>query len=68
MLLNTLLIKHQVNVLETALHLRSLILEVRNTCNDFPFHVTADILAKGQVETPDTLLNFFQGALHWLSC
>ena len=35
-------------------------MEVRNTCNDFPFPVTADILAKGQVETPDTLLNFFK--------
>ena len=50
----------EAKVVETALHLRALILEARNNCNDFPFPVTADILAKGQTETPDILLKFFK--------
>ena len=37
-----------------------MILEARNKCNDFPVPVTADILAKRQVEAPDTLLKFFK--------
>ena len=61
-------VKHAINqssnkeakVVETAQYLRSLILEARNKCNDFPIPVTADILAKRQVEAPDTLLKFFK--------
>ena len=50
----------EAKVVETAQYLRSLILEARNKCNDFSLPVTADILAKRQVEAPDTLLKFFK--------
>ena len=50
----------EAKVIETARYLRSLILEAKNKCNDFPFPDTADILVKRQVEAPNTLLKFFK--------
>ncbi|MCG7875152.1 MAG: hypothetical protein N0C90_02335 [Candidatus Thiodiazotropha endolucinida] len=47
-------------IVEAALHLRALILDARNKCVDFPYPVTADILAKGQAEPPELLLKFFK--------